>query len=205
MLPSSYQLPTAVVFIVVGLVACFAGNRLFRFVLGLYGFIIGALLGSSFVAASNQAGMLIAAAVGGVLGALAFFAAYFVGVVLVGAGLGALVSHIVWSGLGREPGLLIVVGFAAVGGAIAWFAQRIVVVLATAVAGSWTALMGTMMLLGSQLARQLPRNTGDVWIEYPTSVPAGQRWVILAWVVLAALGVAAQLGQKGGPSKAKRK
>ncbi len=47
MLPASFQVPAAVVLILGGLLSCFAGYRVFRVVLGIYGFILGALLASS--------------------------------------------------------------------------------------------------------------------------------------------------------------
>ena len=49
MLPASYATPTAAVLALGGLLACFAGYRLFRFVLGLYGFIVGAVLATSLI------------------------------------------------------------------------------------------------------------------------------------------------------------
>ena len=45
---------------------------------------------------SNTTGMIVAALVGGVVGALMLMFAYFVGIALVGAGLGALVAHVGW-------------------------------------------------------------------------------------------------------------
>src|SRR5512134_2503853 len=70
MLPVSFQGPAAIVLLAGGLLACFAGYRVFRIVLGIYGFILGALLASSF-AGVEQAWLMIAAAiVGGLIGAL---------------------------------------------------------------------------------------------------------------------------------------
>src|SRR5881409_3533301 len=100
MLPHSYELPAAVVLVFGGLLSCFAGYRLFKVVLGIYGFILGAMLASSMMAASNTIGMVVAALAGGLVGALALMFAYFVGIALVGAGLGALVAHIAWSYIG---------------------------------------------------------------------------------------------------------
>src|SRR5690242_19396738 len=97
MLPASYQLPAAAVLLFGGVVSCFFGYRLFRVVLALFGFILGALAASSIMAASNESAMLIAAAVGGVIGAGILYAAYFIGVTLVGAGLGALVANLTYS------------------------------------------------------------------------------------------------------------
>ena len=41
MLPGHYQIPAGAVFLAVGLLSCFAGYRLFRAVLTIYGFILG--------------------------------------------------------------------------------------------------------------------------------------------------------------------
>ena len=49
MLPASYAAPTAAILAVGGLLACFAGYRLFRLVLGIYGFILGAMVTTSFM------------------------------------------------------------------------------------------------------------------------------------------------------------
>ena len=43
MLPATYQMPAAIVLLLGGVVACFFGYRLFRIVLAIFGFIIGAL------------------------------------------------------------------------------------------------------------------------------------------------------------------
>src|SRR4051812_50180534 len=86
MLPASYQIPAAIVLLSGGVVSCFFGYRLFRIVLALFGFIIGALAASSIMAASNPTAMLIAAGGGGLIGAGILFAGYFIGGTLRGAG-----------------------------------------------------------------------------------------------------------------------
>ena len=96
MLPASYATPTAVVLALGGLLACFAGYRLFRLVLGVYGFILGAFITTSMMGSANMWTLVLAAVVGGILGAILMIAAYFMGVGLVGAGLAALAVHVVW-------------------------------------------------------------------------------------------------------------
>jgi len=93
MLPATFQSPAGILLLVAGLLSCFAGYKLFRAVLTIYGFVLGALFASSMVAPSNVPAMLVALAVGGIAGALILFAGYFAGVMLVGAALGALVLH----------------------------------------------------------------------------------------------------------------
>ena len=97
MLPHSYELPAAILLVLGGALSCFAGYRLFKIVLGIYGFVLGAMLASSAMGITNTTGMIVASLVGGVCGALLLMFAYFVGIALVGAGLGALVAHVAWS------------------------------------------------------------------------------------------------------------
>ena len=44
MLPISFELPAGAVLVVSGFIACFAGYRLFKFVVAVYGFILGAAI-----------------------------------------------------------------------------------------------------------------------------------------------------------------
>jgi len=59
MLPHGYELPAALLILLGGTLACFAGYRLFRVVLALYGFIFGALIASSMMGITNTVGSTI--------------------------------------------------------------------------------------------------------------------------------------------------
>src|SRR5689334_1869562 len=96
MLPPAYELPAALILILGGALACFAGYRLFRVVLAVYGFLLGAMIASSMMGITNTTGMIIAAIGGGLVGALILVFAYFVGIALIGAGLGALLINLIW-------------------------------------------------------------------------------------------------------------
>ena len=61
MLPASLQTPAALVLLAGGVVSCFAGYRVFRVVLGIYGFIIGALFASSAMGTEHTAWMIVGA------------------------------------------------------------------------------------------------------------------------------------------------
>ena len=81
-------------------------------VLGIYGFMLGAMIASSMIGTSNTTGMIVAALVGGLAGAVVLMFAYFVGIALVGAGLGALVAHVGWkhvSARGDPPAIAVIV------------------------------------------------------------------------------------------------
>jgi hypothetical protein len=199
MLPHPYELPAALVLVLGGALACFAGYRMFRLVLGIYGFIIGAAIASSMVGASNTAGMLLAALVGGVAGAVILVLAYFVGIALVGAGLGVLVLHVVWTRMAPgDPPWIAVLALAIVGAISAMILQRYVIVVSTAFGGAWTLLLGALVFAGDRGAlRAAERTGGDPWILYPFAPASGAGWVPLAWIVLGVLGTAVQLGVTG--------
>ena len=81
-------MPAAIVLVLGGVLSCFMGHRLFRLVLGLYGFYLGAMITTSSMGAANTWTLVLSAVVGGLVGAVLMYAAYFLGVGLVGAGLG---------------------------------------------------------------------------------------------------------------------
>ncbi len=193
MLPAAFQVPAALVLLAGGLISCFAGYRVFRIVLGIYGFILGALAASSIVGTEHTLWMILAALTGGVLGALILIAAYFVGVALLGAGVGALFASLVWAAIGREPGMLVVILFSIAGALAALALQRYVIIGATAFGGAWTIIVGALALTGSRAAVAAARS--NVWLAYPTNpAPGHQHWVLLAWLVLGLAGAAVQLG-----------
>ena len=197
MLPAAYQMPAAVGLLLAGLVACFFGYRLFRVVLALSGFFIGALLASSVFGASSTGPMLIAALVGGLLGAAIMFTAYFVGVAISGAVLGALIATLWFSTGNQGPHFLVIVIAAAIGAGVAMYLQRYFIIVATGFGGAWTIIVGAMALLGDKRALSAAA-TGDVWVVYPLNPAPGQAWVIYAWVALGLIGITVQLGWTGG-------
>ena len=198
MLPHGYELSAAIVLILGGALACLAGYRLFRVVLGIYGFILGALLASSIVGVSNTMGMIVAALAGGLVGALILVFAYLVGVALVGAGLGALIAHLVWSQLSTsDPPALAIIVVSIFGAVVAMLLQRYVIIVGTAFGGAWTLIIGVLAAFGDRAAARAAV-TSDAWILYPldpmVSAAGGGRWVPMVWVVLGLLGTAVQLG-----------
>jgi len=193
MLPASFQTPAAIILVLGGLLSCFAGYRVFRVVLGFFGFVLGALLTSSVMGTDQTVWMVVAAIVGGMVGALILVAAYFVGVALIGAGVGALVVNLIWASLGREPHIVIVILFAIAGALAALALQRYVIITATSFGGAWTTIVGLLALLGDRLAVEAAARN-NVWLAYPMNPAPGQRWVIVAWLVLGLVGVIVQLG-----------
>jgi hypothetical protein len=196
-LPASYQVPAAVVMLVGGVVACFFGYRLFRIVLALFGFILGALATSSVVGMSDTWPMIAAAIGGGLVGAAILIGAYFVGVALVGAGIGAVVANLAFAAGDRDPHYLAVVFCAVVGATAATYLQRYFVIVGTGFGGAWTIIVGTMAVIGDRTALAAAAS-GDVWVAYPMNPAPGQQWVPIAWIALGVIGTAVQLGLTGG-------
>jgi len=197
MLPAAYGFPAAIVLIIGGIVACFAGYRFFRVVLAIYGFILGALMASSMMGVNNGVGMIVAALIGGIIGAVVLVLAYFVGIALIGAGLGALIAHQVWYWIrpGDPPALIVIIA-ALIGAALAMVVQRYVIIVGTAFGGAWTMIVGLMNALSPRGVTRLSSAT-EVWILYTQST-ADERWAPIAWLILGVIGVVVQLGITSG-------
>ena len=203
MLPGSYSIPAAVLFVVGGALACFLGYRVFRLVLGIYGCVLGALIGTSVLAPTETWLTLVVAIGGGLAGAAILILAYFVGVAFVGAALAALLVHLAWSRFGTgDPHPLLVVAACIAGALASMSLQRVVIVLGTATAGAWTLLVGVLLVIGNKTA-QAAASKGDVWLAYPLNPSPDEKWVPFAWIGLAIVGMVAQFGMKGGGAKAR--
>ena len=205
MLPLSYQLPAAVVLMAGGVVTCFAGYRLFRFVLGAYGFILGSLVGSSLAGAAAGTWVVVASAIaGGVVGSLILVVGYFVGVALVGAGTAALLLNVIWTPLRGEPHWALVGVTAAIGAFLAIRFQRFVIVAATAFGGAWTVLVGLAALMAGKGAKAAAAVT-DIWVVYPGTAVSSTAWALVAWIVISLIGMYVQFHTGGRKKKRKVK
>jgi len=204
MLPLSVQVPASIVMLAGGAIACFAGYRLFRLVLGVYGFILGALMASAMVGTAETWSIVLAALAGGAAGAFVLVAGYFVGVALVGAGLGAFVINLAWKPFGGEPHWAAVLVCAAIGAIGAMTFQRYVIITATAFGGAWTLLVGAAALMLGKGARAASASA-DVWVVYPGSAGPPGIWVYVAWIAIALTGLYVQLHTAGAKARKKKK
>ena len=127
--------------------------------------------------------------------------AYFIGIALVGAGLGALVAHVAWSNVGSgDPPAVAVIVLSILGSIGAMFLKRYVIIVATAFGGAWTVIVGGLAVAGDRGAARAA-SAGDVWILYPTTPAPGQKWIPVAWIVLGLIGTGVQLGITGRKRK----
>ncbi len=102
MLPETLHVPAAVLFLVGGVLSCFLGQRTFRIVLGLYGFVVGVLVAGSLIGPADTTRDILLLIGGGIGGALALVLAYFIGVALIGAAFAALAVHAVAAQFGMR-------------------------------------------------------------------------------------------------------
>lgn len=190
MLPAAFQTPAAVVLVAGGLLSCAAGYRLFRSVLGFFGFVIGALVVSSAMGADQTLWMIGAAILGGIVGAIVLVFAYFVGVALIGAGIGAGLVMAAWAAFGRDPGMIPMLVMSVLGAIGALALQRYVIIVSTAFGGAQTAIVGAAALMS---ARTAGAGAHGVFRVYPRDPLPGTHWDLAAWLALGTLGVIVQL------------
>ncbi len=144
-IPSQYYHQSIAISIALGAIWCFFGYKIFRFVLGLLGFISGALAAGAIGYELSEGREIIAigaAVVGGLLGAGIMFVLYILGVFVIGALSGALIALAVFSYLNQEPEYITVIVSAFVAGIVAVFIKRFMIILATSLSGAWAVITG---------------------------------------------------------------
>jgi hypothetical protein len=204
MIPAPYTTAAAVIFLIGGLVTCFAGFRLFRIVLAIYGFYLGAMIASGMTDPGNTWSVAMYGLVGGIAGAILMVVAYFVGVGLVGAGLAALLLNFTWRFIGGDPPTLILIIACVIGAIVALNIVRYVVIFGSAIGGSWTAIVGGLALFGSEASLKAASAPG-VWVVYPIDM-LPRTWGIYAlWIGGTLAGVLVQLATTTKTGKKKKK
>lgn len=187
------SIPLVAVALVLGLVNCFFGYKLFRVMLVIYGFLLGAGAGVFLagVLLEGEGWIAIAAAVvGGIVGAVLMSALYYVGVFVVGALAGAMFLGALGASLDFSMPVLAVIVGAIVTGIVAILLQRAVLIMATAFSGAWVAIMGgTALLEGSSFTLTNLRWVPPVWQR--SYVP------LIIWLVLGIGGAVVQFRTTG--------
>jgi hypothetical protein len=184
-----------------GVLDCFFGYRVFKITLALVGGLLGAALGQAAATAWGAgAGAETAALVaGGLVGAGLAFLLYIAAVFVAGFGFGATLGILLLSHLHQMVALLSGCVLGVIGGFLAVKLQRALIMLSTALLGSFRA-----MLALSYFTSRID------WLYYfrqPDQLPAlidANPWMFPSILALAAVGVIAQfeLGGSGGQKKA---
>ena len=199
---ASSQIPAAIILLGAGLLACFMGYRLFRWLLGIYGFIGGAYLTSLFVDALGPWASAATIVAGGLAGAVVLLVVYLAGVAILGAGLGVLAVSLFWTPQNDEPEVWAVVVACLIGAIAAVSLRRYVIIVATSFGGAWTALVGALALGGD--AEALAAAGGDLSQLYPMAPANGQVGFAIGWFGLGLLAALVQLHATGSARRRQR-
>jgi hypothetical protein len=193
----------ALVAIGLGLLNCFFGYRIFRFMLGVYGFILGAAVGlivAGAVTEGQALWLILGALLGGLVGAALISLLYIVGVFVVGAVAGVLLVGALGGILNIDMPTLVVLIGAVAAGVIAVIFQRVAIILATAFSGAWAAVSGLAAIFMGR----------DVTLtEIPKQMLAGRLvglpllLMLVLWLALSIAGAVVQFRTTDGkPAKA---
>lgn len=183
-----------------GLLDCVYGYRIFKFTLAVLGGLIGVVLGHAAAVklGLGPAGTIGALLAGGLLGAGLAFLLYIVAVFLAGFLFGATLGVLLLAGFHQMVALLSGCVLGLVGGYLAVKLQRVLLILSTALLGSFRALVALLYF-----TQQLD------WFFYyqqPQQIPAlvaSHAWLLPAVLGLAAAGVVVQLGVSEAAGKKK--
>ena len=180
----------------VGAAALLVGYRLFRLLLPLFGFVFGFFLGAGFIADWLGEGFLaglLGIALGLALGIGAAFISYafwWLGVVIVTAGLGFLLGYAILPAFGLDTEFLailigLVVGAAFAVGAIVLHLPRAIIIVETSLWGAAAVIAGVLVLFQQIENEEL--GTGAVLAAISQSF----LWTVV-WIALAVVGMGIQ-------------
>jgi len=143
---------TAAIFILAGILNCFVGYRIFKIILGIWGFILGFILATALVSwlgIENQGVELIAGVVGGIIGVFIMIKLFQVGIFIIGAIFGYTLGALLIAAAGYQPDTVLLALAAILGGIIALLLQRPMIILSTAFSGAWLVILGVAHLAGT--------------------------------------------------------
>lgn len=166
----------ALIAVAIGLVACFFGYRLFRAVLPVFGFVVGAIVGAQAVFLIFNEGIfatllsiIAAVAVGIVFGLLAYFW-WALGIVLAVGGMGFAIGNALLPALNIDLdlvswllGLAVGAGFALA--AIVLRLPKAIVIAVTALWGAGATLGGVLIVLNQIEAEELGYGAVDAVVS----------------------------------------
>jgi hypothetical protein len=178
----------AIFSIIVGIIVCFWGYRIFKVVLGIAGFIAGAVLFYHFGAqySANMIVLAILAIFGGMIGAALAVAFYYIGLFLLGALAGWQLGFLLATAVNIEFIIIIPIIAAVIAGILACFVQKPIIIISTALIGAWSVVTGGFYFFGSGI---IPTDLFRDPFMLIDSLRETNPVVILAWIGLSIAGM----------------
>jgi hypothetical protein len=170
-----------ILIILFGIVNCFFGYVYFRLLLGVWGFIMGGVLGISLASDGAPIVVLAAGLIGAILGAMMIYLLFRVGVLIIGALLGYTLTAALLAQLGFNENLflLALIG-AAIFAILALVLNRVFIIVLTAFSGASAILTGVSLLLnGERVMQAFAERRFDPMLA-DTPLITGIFWLLLA-------------------------
>jgi Domain of unknown function (DUF4203) len=191
------DLLVALIAIGIGALALFAGFKLFLALLPVFGFFVGFVAGAQIVANLLGEGFLVSVLgiVVGVVLAIGFALLaifwWWAGVIIAIGGFGFAIGYGILPAIGFEPGIIswligLTVAVLFVIAAVVLRLPRVLVVVATSLWGSGAVLAGVLIFLNLM-------EVEDIGYGGVDRVLAESTFWMIAWVVLAIVGMVAQI------------
>lgn len=173
--------------ILIGAIQCFFGYRIFKFILGLTGFLVGGILAGTigYAISQEESIALLAGLVGGVIGATLLVALYLVGVFLIGAILGGILGTVLFAVAESNPEPAVLLLLAVIAGTIALIFQKFMIIVSTGFGGAWSIVAGIACLTTEGID---PTNIERTFRSAGSHLYA----ILLCWLALGIVGVIVQ-------------
>ena len=136
MMQSNEALIIIVLLLLFGFSNVFFGREIFRPLLLVYGFASGAVLVGIFANYTNTEASVLGVIIVGAIFALLSYVVFYLGIAILGAGVGVLLITMIASILGSEPAPLLLLATVALCGGLAVAFHDYVLMFATALGGS---------------------------------------------------------------------
>ncbi|MGM0745148.1 DUF4203 domain-containing protein [Rhodohalobacter sp.] len=173
--------------ILVGALQCFYGYRIFKFILGLFGFLLGGVLAAAIGLNFTQEVVVVFlfGLVGGFIGAALMTALYFVGVFVIGSFLGGILGVVLYAVAESNPDPVALLILAVIAGVIALVFQKFMIIVSTGFGGSWMVVIGVAFFATQAINFS---NLNQIFRPDGSHLYA----IILCWLALGIVGVMVQ-------------
>lgn len=175
--------------VLLGVLICFFGYRMVKFVLAVAGFILGAsfVAGFGFTLTDGKeiVVILIAAVAGGLIVGALFLFLYSAGVFLIGAIFGILLFSGIIGFVNSNTSPILYILPALVGGILALLLQKFMIILITSFTGAWVSVMAVLYFISSDFS--------PFRLEFIDRLGENQTYrIVFSWLALAVLGFITQ-------------